>query len=115
MMVIHLLGDIHQPMHIGHASDLGGNRWTVNYFGRDTNLHSVWDHSLPESAHKWSYTEWQREVDRATPQEVETILNGGKPRIMGKKKPLTFAQTFMIPHRKEPKSVMTTLLNGLLL
>jgi hypothetical protein len=84
MMVIHLLGDIHQPMHIGHASDLGGNRWTVNYFGRDTNLHSVWDSSLPESAHKWSYTEWQREVDRATPQEVETILNGGNPESWAK-------------------------------
>lgn len=76
-MLIHFLGDIHQPMHLGHASDLGGNRWIVKYFGRDNNLHSVWDSSLPESAHKWSYTEWQQQIDRATPEETDSILNNG--------------------------------------
>ncbi len=51
-IVVHLLGDIHQPMHLGHASDLGGNRHIVKYFGRDSNLHSVWDSPVPESGHK---------------------------------------------------------------
>lgn len=83
-MVIHFLGDIHQPMHMGHASDLGGNRWTVNYFGRDTNLHSVWDSSLPESAHKWSYSEWQQQIDRASQSEIDEILNGGNAESWGK-------------------------------
>jgi hypothetical protein len=78
-MVIHLLGDIHQPMHIGHASDLGGNRWNVKYFGRDNNLHSVWDSSLPESAHKWSYTEWQQQIDRVSEAEENEILKDGNP------------------------------------
>lgn len=83
-MVIHFLGDIHQPMHIGHASDLGGNRWTVKYFGRDTNLHSVWDSSLPESAHKWGYTEWQQQIDRSTPEEIVSIVSGGTPESWAK-------------------------------
>lgn len=83
-MVIHFLGDIHQPMHMGHASDIGGNRWHVKYFGKDTNIHSVWDSSLPESAHKWSYTEWQQQIDRATPAEEETILAAGNPEMWGK-------------------------------
>lgn len=83
-MVIHFLGDIHQPMHMGHASDLGGNRWTVKYFGRDTNLHSVWDTSLPESAHNWSYTEWQQQIDRLPAEEMEEIISEGNPTKWGK-------------------------------
>ncbi len=78
-MVIHLVGDIHQPMHLGHASDLGGNRCMVKYFGKDANLHSVWDSSLPESAHKWSYTEWQQQIDRTTPEQRVEILSINTP------------------------------------
>ena len=79
VIVVHLLGDIHQPMHLGHASDLGGNRWNVNYFGKDTNLHSVWDSSIPESAHKWSYTEWQQQIDRLSDADANTVVAGGNP------------------------------------
>ena len=82
-ILVHLLGDIHQPMHMGHASDLGGNRWTVNYFGRDSNLHSVWDSSVPESAHKWTYTEWNDQINRATPEDTAIILTNGTPEKWG--------------------------------
>lgn len=83
-MVIHLLGDIHQPMHMGHASDRGGNQWNVRYFKSPKNLHSVWDSSLPESAHKWSYTEWQQQIDRTTPEEQAEIIKDGTPEKWGK-------------------------------
>lgn len=79
-IVVHLLGDIHQPMHMGHASDQGGNRWNVKYFKSPKNLHSVWDSSLVESAHKWSYTEWQKQIDRATPAEKADILFSSSPK-----------------------------------
>ena len=75
-ILIHVTGDLHMPLHMGHATDLGGNRIKVKYFGREQNLHSVWDSSLPESAHKWSYTEWQQQVDRATPEEQKAIVAG---------------------------------------
>lgn len=75
-ILIHLLGDMHQPMHMGRQTDLGGNKTKVNYFGRDTNLHSVWDNSVVKSAHDWSYTEWQQQVDRATSDEQEAIIAG---------------------------------------
>lgn len=78
-MIVHFLGDIHQPMHLGHATDLGGNRHYVKYFGKDSNLHSVWDSSLPESAHKWSYSEWQQQIDRLTPDEINIILENSSP------------------------------------
>lgn len=78
-MVVHLLGDIHQPMHLGHATDLGGNRWNVKYFKNNANLHSVWDSRLVESGHKWSYTEWQEQIDRATPEEQQIITASSSP------------------------------------
>lgn len=83
-MVIHFMGDIHQPMHMGHASDRGGNQWPVKFFGRDNNIHSVWDSSLPESAHKWSYTEWQNQIDRVSPEEMISITKDGTPDSWGK-------------------------------
>ncbi len=69
-MLIHLMGDLHCPMHAGRLSDLGGNRHPVRYFGKSSNLHSVWDSSLVESAHRWGYTEWQREIDRLSRSEA---------------------------------------------
>ncbi len=75
-MVTHLMGDMHQPMHMGHATDLGGNKIQVKYFDTPTNLHSAWDSRLPEAAHKWSYTEWQQQIDRVTQAEIDTIIQG---------------------------------------
>lgn len=83
-IVVHLMGDIHQPMHMGHASDLGGNRWKVNYFGRESNLHSVWDSSVPEAAHKWTYTEWNDQINRPSADEISLIVENGSPENWGK-------------------------------
>lgn len=83
-MVVHLAGDIHQPLHMGHALDLGGNKWNVKYFRNAANLHSVWDSRLVESAHKWSYTEWQQQIDRADEQQTASILSASTPESWGK-------------------------------
>ena len=88
-MTVHLLGDIHQPMHLGHASDLGGNRWEVRYFKNPTNLHSVWDSKILESAHKWSYSEWQQQIDRADTAQTAEILSLSTPQEWAK-------ETYMI-------------------
>jgi S1/P1 Nuclease len=39
--VAHLVGDIHQPMHVSRAEDKGGNTIQVNYDGQGTNLHAL--------------------------------------------------------------------------
>jgi len=44
--LVHFHGDIHQPLHVGFTTDLGGNTIKGNYDGSSTNLHSVWDTSL---------------------------------------------------------------------
>lgn len=75
-MLIHLVGDMHCPMHAGHLSDLGGNRIPVRFFSEKTNLHSVWDTSLVEAAHRWGYTEWQSQIDRLTDDEKAATVAG---------------------------------------
>ncbi|AEG49670.1 S1/P1 nuclease [Sphingobium chlorophenolicum L-1] len=46
--VVHILGDLHQPLHAGGGGDRGGNDVKVTFFGQATNLHSVWDSGLIE-------------------------------------------------------------------
>jgi S1/P1 Nuclease len=53
---IHIIGDLHQPLHVGNGTDRGGNDRKVT-FGRDeTNLHAVWDGNLVDRQ-QLSYTE----------------------------------------------------------
>ncbi len=79
ILTVHFLGDIHQPMHLGRASDRGGNRHNIKFFNNGTNLHKIWDSNLVEIAHKWSYSEWQNNLDRLSPQEIDLIILGGTP------------------------------------
>ena len=44
--VIHFVGDIHQPMHAGYGHDKGGNDFQIQFNGRGTNLHSLWDSGM---------------------------------------------------------------------
>lgn len=75
-MLVHLVGDMHQPMHMGRSTDRGGNSVKVKYFGRDANLHGIWDTNLLESAHRWSYTEWREQLDRL-PEAQQLVVAGG--------------------------------------
>jgi nuclease S1 len=44
--VVHLIGDIHQPLHAGFGDDRGGNSYQLQAFMRGSNLHAVWDSGL---------------------------------------------------------------------
>lgn len=49
LVLLHLVGDLHQPLHTGYASDKGGNKMQVNIGGRKgTNLHHLWDSDVIE-------------------------------------------------------------------
>ena len=75
-MLIHLVGDMHCPMHVGRATDRGGNNFSLKWFGQKTNLHSIWDYNMIERVHAWSYTEWQQNIDRCTQEEFEKMSAG---------------------------------------
>ncbi len=51
--VVHLVGDIHQPLHTEDDHDHGGNSLHVVYFGQNTNLHAVWDLGVIEHQFSW--------------------------------------------------------------
>jgi hypothetical protein len=55
-MLIHIVGDLHQPLHVGQPGDRGGNDVLITFTGRSSNLHRLWDSELIESK-KMSYTE----------------------------------------------------------
>lgn len=46
MVLIHLMGDLQQPLHVGYGSDKGGNTLQVQFGGKGTNLHHVWDSDI---------------------------------------------------------------------
>lgn len=48
--LVHIVGDVHQPLHAGYRPDRGGNRFQVTLKGRGTNLHAVWDTPVLASA-----------------------------------------------------------------
>lgn len=75
IFLIHLMGDLVQPMHVGRTADLGGNKVEVSYFGGKTNLHSVWDGKLIDSQ-KYDYTEYAQLLDIKTKDEVKEIQKG---------------------------------------
>ncbi|MDN3579399.1 S1/P1 nuclease [Mucilaginibacter flavus] len=67
-MLIHIVEDVHQPLHTGHTSDKGGNDVKVQWFGKDSNLHSVWDSQLIDNQ-QLSYTEYAAMVNHTTAAE----------------------------------------------
>lgn len=61
-MLVHLIGDIHMPLHVGTGEDKGGNDVKVEWFNKDTNLHTVWDTKIIDSK-QFSFTELASVVD----------------------------------------------------
>ncbi len=55
--VIHIMGDIFQPMHLARAKNRGGNRVQIRWFGKGINLHSLWDRWLLDYTQmsEWEY------------------------------------------------------------
>lgn len=48
--LVHLVADVHNPMHAGDRGDRGGNDLVVWYGARRTNLHAFWDSGLLSAA-----------------------------------------------------------------
>lgn len=48
-VLVHLVGDLHQPLHAGNGTDRGGNDVRVTWFRDNSNLHRVWDSGMINS------------------------------------------------------------------
>ncbi len=60
---VHIIGDLHQPLHAGNGADHGGNDVRVRLFREPTNLHAVWDSGLIDQR-QLSYTEFTALLSR---------------------------------------------------
>ena len=74
-MLVHLVGDLHQPLHIGREEDRGGNDVKVKWFNKDTNLHRVWDSDMIDGD-KMSYSELAANADFLTKKQVKFLQEG---------------------------------------
>ncbi|SKA12737.1 S1/P1 Nuclease [Chitinophaga eiseniae] len=73
--LVHMMGDMHQPLHVGRDEDMGGNKISVMWFNQPSNLHRVWDEQLIDFQ-QLSYTEYTRAINIATPARVKAWQSG---------------------------------------
>lgn len=74
-LLVHFMGDLHQPLHVGRSEDKGGNSFQVQWFGDGSNLHSVWDSKMIES-YNMTYTELVDNTDKISKNQVEFLQKG---------------------------------------
>ena len=69
-LIVHYIGDLHQPLHAGNGTDRGGNDVKVTFFWERSNLHRVWDSQMLDKR-QLSYTEWTNWLGKKiTPQQL---------------------------------------------
>ena len=74
--LVHLIGDLHQPMHLGRKDDMGGNKVSIQWFGKTINIHSLWDSYLIDYQ-KMSYSEFSQFLqDKFEPKKAEFKKQG---------------------------------------
>jgi len=102
--LVHFVGDMHQPLHCADNNDRGGNEVRVDFFGRNMNLHSVWDSGL---------------LGRMPPEDqlfaqLSKHLTEGRARKLGKGGPRDWAEEIhktavKVIYGKLPKTVPVTI------
>ena len=90
-MLVHLVGDAHQPMHVSRAADWGGNKINVTWFKDPSNLHKVWDEDLI-NFQQLSYTEYATAIDRKNTKEIAAIQHAPMEKWLYES--YTFSQRF---------------------
>lgn len=77
-LVIHLIGDIHCPMHVLYVPQAPtGGKYSFTVRGEKVNAHSYWDSKLIKMLEpEWSYYEYSEAADTASPEEIAEIQKG---------------------------------------
>lgn len=76
--IVHLIGDLHQPLHVGNGLDQGGNFCKVTYMGQAMNLHALWDEGLINYTNL-SFTEIAKFVSQGKTAEQMVAARSGTP------------------------------------
>ncbi len=70
--LVHLVGDIHQPLHVGRSCDRGGNSVKVNWFKAKSNLHKVWDSQFINHE-DLSFSEYAEQLDKIDEKAINRL------------------------------------------
>jgi hypothetical protein len=74
--LVHLIQDLHQPLHVGDNGSRGGVDLQVRFLGSGSNLHRVWDSDIIESRNR-DCAGWLKELESAaTPERVAKWSRG---------------------------------------
>ena len=71
--IVHIVGDLHQPCHVGNGTDRGANDVKVTWFREETNLHRVWDSQMIDGM-QYSYTEYAQQIQLGLTAERVAVL-----------------------------------------
>lgn len=74
-MLVHFVGDLHQPFHTGHSEDKGGNDIQVRWFNEGSNIHRVWDSEMI-NFYQMSYTELAINTKDLSESQLKKIRKG---------------------------------------
>jgi len=74
-MLVHFIGDLHQPLHTGRGEDKGGNELQMRWFGDGTNLHRVWDSNMIDSF-DMSYSDLAQNTEQLSELQKKKITSG---------------------------------------
>jgi len=75
--IVHLVGDMHQPLHCAEKNnDFGGGGVSVRWFNNPTNLHKVWDTRIIGRPQLSDDVFVQGLINGSTAQEMEAMRGG---------------------------------------
>lgn len=77
---VHIIGDLHQPLHAGNGADEGGNQIEVSFFRQPSNLHAVWDSGLIDRR-GLSYTELTAFLQRRMIPQLQREWSDADPLV----------------------------------
>jgi hypothetical protein len=76
LFLVHLVEDVHQPLHVGDNRDKGGNLTQIQFFGDGTNLHRLWDSGLINEIDRNERAWVERIAPLLTPDHVRSWSQG---------------------------------------
>jgi hypothetical protein len=74
--LVHFVGDLHMPLHVGRGADRGGNDLSVTWFHNPLNLHAIWDYGIFETE-RLSFSEFAGFLDEPTDAEISRWRSTG--------------------------------------
>ena len=76
-IIVHLMGDMHCPMHIVYLPDnVNKGHYFVYWKGKQQKMHVIWDGRIFDDYYKWGFLDMAYLVDTASPEQIADITKG---------------------------------------